>query len=103
MPKVTIRTPVKVDGEIHRPGDADLPEKAIKALEASGAVTRYDSVVVKINTDDLVAAIGNLSHDQFDGNGKPKLDALATALGVDKVTAKARDLAWKQFQGSQQS
>lgn len=47
MPKVTIHTPVKVDGEIHRPGEADLPEQAINALEPSGAVTRHKAASKK--------------------------------------------------------
>lgn len=29
---------------------------------------------------------------------KPTVDALATAAGVDKVTAKERDAAWKAYQ-----
>lgn len=43
---------------------------------------------------EVAAAIGRLSPEDFDAQGKPKLDALRAALPGVKVTAALRDEVW---------
>lgn len=51
--------------------------------------------------EELVAAIERLPSDGWTGGGKPKADALASAAGVDAVSAAERDAAWAAYQERQ--
>lgn len=52
--------------------------------------------------DDIVAAIGSLTKEQFTQSGSPEVKALEAALKAE-ITAAQRDLAWTKYQAEKEN
>ncbi len=85
---------VAIDEFTQEQWDRLKAEKMLKVTEGGVADGAPDERIARI-TD----AIGTLSAGDFQGDGKPKLDALRTLLGEDlgKINSADRDAAWSDL------
>ena len=108
MAKFRITWPVKIDGQIHKPGDQDLelePEQAAPAV-ASGSLVPVSvastsrPAIEAERLAEIRSAIDRLEPGRkahWTTDGRPEVAALKKT-GLEDVTAEERDLAWETIQ-----
>ena len=109
MARFRIISPVKIDGEIHKPGHDDLelePEKAAPAV-VSGSLVPVNEISVNRPTIEaerlalIRTAIGKLEPGKkthWTADGRPEVAALKKVGGLEEISAEERDVAWEMIQ-----